>query len=180
MIIKQATQVGNHLIRAKTKSVINIRSKKVKKLIKDLVDSMRYHDLVGMAAPQIGVGLRVFVSEIRKTKIRKGESVSKNMDALRVYINPKIIWKSKKQIWGYEGCGSVGLAKLMGKVKRPQGVVVEATDEKGKRFRLKAANLLARVIQHEMDHLNGVVFTDNANSKTFMSINEYLKKFSKK
>lgn len=140
----------------------------------DLIDSMRHHELVGMAAPQIGKGVRIFVTEIRKTKLRKGESI-KNVDPLRVFVNPRVLSVSKKEAKGWEGCGSVASAGLFGMVRRPTSVTVEALDENGKKFRLKASNLLARVIQHEVDHLNGIVFADKADTKTYMSKNEYLK-----
>lgn len=181
MIVKHATQAGNLVIRSKAKAVStsHFKSKEVQAVIKNLVDSMRHHNLVGMAAPQIGKSLRIFVSEVRPTKLRKGQSV-KNIDKLRVYINPIIVQQSKKSVLGWEGCGSVAFANLFGQVKRPQSLTVEAYDEKGEKFRLEAKGLLARIIQHELDHLNGVLFVDTSNPKTFMSRDEYLKKFAKK
>lgn len=178
MIIKKVTQVGNLVIRTKAKRVPDFASKKIQRVIADLIDSMRYYQLVGMAAPQIGRSLRIFVSEIRETKIRKGQSV-KNTDPLRIYINPKILWHSKKQVSGYEGCGSVASGNLFGTVKRPVKVVVRAQNEKGRTFKLKANHLLARVVQHEYDHLEGIVFTDKADPKSYMSRNEFLAKFRK-
>jgi len=176
---KDTTQVGCKLIRGKAKKVSNVKSKTTQKIIKDLIDSMRHHDLVGMAAPQIGKDARVFVSEIRETKLRKGDSV-KDADKLRIYVNPKLVWSSKDKVSGWEGCGSVAFANLFGKVKRSKQITVQALDENGDEFTINAQKLLARVVQHELDHLNGVVFTDTADPKTFMSQNEYLKKFAKK
>ncbi|MBP6942666.1 MAG: peptide deformylase, partial [Candidatus Buchananbacteria bacterium] len=137
----------------------------------DLIDSMRHHGLVGMAAPQVGKNVRIFVTEIRKTKFRTSEVVN---GELRIYINPTIIAASKKMVSGWEGCGSVASANLFGRVKRSVAVTIEAFDERGDKFQFKATDLLARVIQHEMDHLNGIVFTDTADPKTYMSRNEYL------
>lgn len=178
MIIKNVTQVGNKVIRSRAKEVRDVLSKETKRAIKDLVDSMRHHELVGMAGPQIGAGLRIFVSEIRVTKLRKGQGVS-NADKLRVYVNPKITWQSKEKVAGYEGCGSVVSANLFGMIERPKSVVVEALDENGKPFKLKAENLLARVIQHEFDHIEGKVFTDSTDPATYMSRDEYINKFKK-
>jgi peptide deformylase len=177
-IVKQVTQVGNPLIRTKSKKVTSPQSKEVQKVITDLIDSMHHHQLVGMAAPQIGSNLRIFVSEIRATQLRKGKTV-KDMDGLKVYINPKIISYSKKQVSGYEGCGSIASAGLFAVVKRPESIIVKAKDRNGNDFELRATNLLARVIQHEVDHINGIVFTDKADPKTYMSRNEYLDKFKK-
>lgn len=171
MKTQKTTQVGNPIIRSKAKSVKEINSVKIKKVVSNLVDAMRKHELVGTAAPQIGESLRIFVTEIRKTKVRN----SQDLDALRVFINPKVVGRSKKQVAGWEGCGSVAEAGLFAKVKRPASVEVTAKDEKGEKFTLKADGLLARVIQHEVDHLNGVIFLDKADTKTCMSKNEYLK-----
>lgn len=178
MIIKQATQVGNPIIRTRSKRVRDINSKETRKVVKDLVDSMRHHNLVGMAAPQIGESLRIFVTEIRETKLRKTDKKS-DVDSLRVFINPKLISVSEETKKSWEGCGSVAEAGFFAKVERPKSVVVEAFDEKGSKFRLEAKSLLATVIQHEMDHINGVVFLDKADKKTYMSRNEYLKMQSK-
>ncbi|MFM2423998.1 MAG: hypothetical protein RLZZ70_387 [Candidatus Parcubacteria bacterium] len=171
MIITNLTQVGNPIIRAEAKEVINPKTKAVQKIVTDLVDSMRHYGLVGLAAPQIGKNVRVYVSEIRQTKIRRDITP----DPLRVFINPRILSYSKKMELGWEGCGSVASSDLFAKVKRPSAVVVEATDEHGNQFKLKARGLLARVIQHEQDHLDGIVFTDKADTSTYMSKVEYLK-----
>jgi peptide deformylase len=171
MIIKEIIQIGNTLLSKKAKFVAKINAKETQRVIKNLVDSMRYHDLVGMAASQIGEKLRIFVTEVRKTSYR---NFSK--DILRVYINPKIVWFSKKQVVIYEGCGSVAYAKLFAPVKRPEKIIVEAFDEKGNKFRLKAEGFLSRVIQHEYDHLDGIEFTEKiTDMRKIMSSEEYKK-----
>ncbi len=156
MAIKRISQVGEAVIRAKAKPV-NLKDKiGIKKLIKDLHDSMFATGLVGIAAPQIGIGLQIFVSEVRKTKTRK----PKDLDGFRVFINPKITNKSVKQTILEEGCGSVAHATLFGPVRRPAEVEVRALDEHLKPFTLKAHGLLAKIIQHEYDHLQGAVILD--------------------
>lgn len=175
MIIKNATQVGNPVIRAVSKPVKNTKSKVIKDLVKNLTDSMRHHGLVGMAAPQVGISLRVFVTEIRRTKLRKDQS-KKEADGLRTFINPRITSYSKKQVYGWEGCGSVASSNLFGYVKRSESVNVTALNGNGEKFTLEAKGLLARVIQHEYDHINGKVFVDRLeNMKSLMSRDEYLK-----
>lgn len=172
MIIKKVTQVGNPIIRKKSKKVVSINSLEVKKIIKDLIDSMRDSNLVGMAAPQIGYNLQIFVTEIRTTTLRK----TKELDKLRIFINPKIINESKNKVSGYEGCGSVALSGIFGKVSRPIQITVSAIDENNNKFEYKAKGLLARVIQHEIDHLNGIVFLDKVtDKKSLMSKEEYTK-----
>jgi peptide deformylase len=177
MIIKSVTQVGNPIIRKKSKKVVSVKFPKIKKIIKDLTDSMRHANLVGMAAPQIGQNFRIFVSEIRTTTLRK----TKELDKLRVFINPKIINKSRKTVSGYEGCGSVASAGIFGKVPRSVKVTVTAFDENNKKFVLTTKGLLARVIQHELDHLDGIIFLDKvSDKKSLMSQEEYIKRGKKK
>lgn len=172
MVIKKATQVGNPIIRTKSKAV-SVFSKKNKVVVRNLIDSMRYHGLVGMAAPQIGINKRIFVTEIRKTKFRR----QNDLDVVRIFINPKILNASRKKLFGYEGCGSVAAGGLFGNVKRPQSVIVEAFNDKGKKFKLRASGLLARIIQHENDHLEGKVFLDRlSDMKSVMSREEYLRR----
>jgi len=171
MIIKNIVQIGNPLLSKKSKFVADIDTKETQRVIKNLVDSVRYHDLIGIAASQIGEKLRIFVTEVRKTKYRNVEK-----DILRVYVNPKIVWSSKKQIIIYEGCGSVVYAKLFAPVKRPEKIIIEALDEKGNKFRLKAEGFLSRVIQHEYDHLDGIEFTEKiTDMRKIMSLGEYKK-----
>lgn len=179
MIIKKATQVGNPIIRKKSNKVTDISSKETKKIVRDLIDSMRHHGLVGMAAPQIGVASRLFVTEIREQTSYRGKIKESDVDSLKIYINPKIVSASLKEVSDWEGCGSVACSGLFAKVQRPKEVTVEAFNEKGERFSLEAKGLLARVIQHEMDHINGVVFTDKADRNTYMSREEYIAMFSK-
>jgi len=179
MIIKKTTQVGNKIIRSKAREITNPKTKSVQDVITDLIDSMHHYELVGMSAPQIGKDIRVFVTEIRETKLRKGQT-KKNLDPLRVFINPRIVSSSKVRKSDWEGCGSVASASLFAMVKRPISLEVEAIDRDGSKFRLKTENLLARVIQHEVDHLNGIVFSDKADASTYMSKNEYLKFRAKK
>ncbi|MCL4404963.1 peptide deformylase [Patescibacteria group bacterium] len=170
MLVKKVTQVGNPIIRRKSKSVRDALSKGTQKVVKDLCDSMLPHGLIGMAAPQIGKDLRIFVTKVPKDP-RRG---SEKGDRLRVFINPRVTHRSKKRVYIPEGCGSVGEAGLFAWVRRPETVTVEATGENGRRFKLKAGGLLARVIQHEYDHLEGKVFLDGSfDPKSLMSRNEY-------
>ncbi len=173
MIKENASQVGESVIRKKAIKVKDPKSKETRKVIRDLIDSMQHHTLVGMAAPQIGISLRIFVTEIKETKLRKAHR-NDDVDGLRVFVNPKVIAVSEKTVKGWEGCGSVACASLFAKVERPKEITVEAFDKDAVKFTLTATGLLARVIQHEIDHLNGIVFTDIADRKTFMSREPYL------
>lgn len=174
MVIKDIVQLGNPKIRKISKNLIlkDINSNKIKVLIKNLIDSMRAENLIGISAPQINESLRIFVTEIRQTKNRN----LKEMDTLKIFINPKIIYFSKEKVSGYEGCGSVANSNLFGLVNRSKHIIIQALNEKGEKFELKARGLLARVIQHEYDHLDGILFVDKViNTKSYMSGSEYKK-----
>ncbi len=177
MISKELLQIGNPLLSQKSKRVKGLTSKKTREVVRNLIDSMRYHGLVGMAASQIGEKLRIFVTEIRKTPYRS----PKDIDGLRVYVNPKITVFSKKEVVDYEGCGSVAYTKFFAPVKRPKKITIEAFDDKGTKFKLNADRLLSRVIQHEYDHLNGVEFLEKITDiKKSMSLEEYKKRIASK
>jgi peptide deformylase len=145
----------------------------VKAVIRDLKDTMTKGTLIGIAAPQIGYNYRIFVTQPRKTKYRKLPF----KDKIRVYVNPKITDSSKEQIIIWEGCGCVGIKDMFfGPVKRPKEITVEAFDEKGKRFQIRCNGILARVIQHEQDHLNGIEFIEKVDDyKKLMHETHYTK-----
>ncbi len=177
MIIKDIVQVGNPLLREKSKTISNIKAEATQKVINNLIESMRYHDLVGMAASQIGEKLRVFVTEVRETPYREPEDI----DRLRIYINPRIVWSSKQEVVIYEGCGSVAYGDFFAPVRRPKKITIEAFDDRGCRFSFKVDGLLSRVIQHEHDHLQGVEFTEKiTDMKEIMSSGEYKKRIVNK
>jgi len=168
---KQTIQVGNKVIRQKARRIKFPLSKDNKQIIKDLVDTMRSGVLVGMSAPQIGVSKQIFVTQPRMTKYRDEKG-----DELRVFINPKIIRYSRQKQIGYEGCGSVAESNLFGEVKRSMNIDVEYYSEDGKKQKNTFEGFLARIIQHEIDHLNGIVFVDKLHTtKTLMSGSEYKK-----
>lgn len=172
--IKPAVQVGDPVIRGKAKKVMNIASPETRSVIASLVAHMRHHGLIGMAAPQIGSDLQIFVTEIRKTATRK---TVKETSALQVYINPRILSLSKVETLLYEGCGSLAHGQLFGPVKRPSKVTVQAFDEHGELFILPADGLLAKCIQHEYDHLQGIVCIDKfTDTRKVMCREEYLKR----
>ncbi|MBU0648465.1 peptide deformylase [Patescibacteria group bacterium] len=176
MIINKLRQIGDPVLYKKAEKISSFKGQ-VLTIIENLKDSLREHDLIGLAAPQIGKGVRVFVTEIYETEARKGEET----DELRVYVNPKIVWRSKKEVEMWEGCGSVVDGKLFGPVVRPKEVVVQALNETGKEFELKTDGLLSRVIQHEFDHLEGDIFIKKVvDPERLMEKDEYLNRIVKK
>lgn len=142
-------QVKNKILREKAKEVSlkDIGSEKLKKILNEMAKTLcAAKDGAALAAPQIGVSLRIFI-------------VKKEINPL-IFINPKIIKISKKKQIVNEGCLSVD--GLYGVIKRAEKLTVEALNEKGVKFKRGASGLLAQIIQHEIDHLNGVLFMDNA------------------
>lgn len=169
MAVRKVIKAGDLRLKANNKRVEKINSTEIKKLIKDLVSTMYKADLIGIAAPQIGENHMVFVTHPRSTKARKlGKT-----DKLRIYINPKITYESKDQNLIYEGCGSVS---DFGPVLRPKEIEVQATDENGKKFKLKADGILGRVIQHEFDHLNGIEFIQKVSDYSKIIVQEHYRK----
>ena len=127
----------------------------VKKLVEDMAATMRETSGLGLAANQVGVLQRVFVYD--------------DGTGLGVLINPKIMSASGEQL-GIEGCLSV--PGLQGEVRRAEEVVVKGTDLNGKTVKIKAQGLLARVFQHEMDHLDGTLFIDRAEPDSLYCVTE--------
>lgn len=125
-------------------------------LLPDLVNTMRASECIGFAAPQINEHVNVFITEIRQTQYRTDPNI---IDKLRFFINPEIVYFSSNQNIITEGCASVQKSQLSYQVSRPQEIVVIAFDENGYKFQLTCNGLLARVIQHEYDHLKGKIFT---------------------
>jgi peptide deformylase len=119
----------------------------VRKLIDDMVETMLAAPGVGLAAPQVGQSLRVIVV--------------KTDENLHVLVNPEMVSAEGEQI-GYEGC--LSLPGLVGEVKRFQRVIAKGRNRKGKEIRIRGDGLLARAIQHEIDHLDGILFVDRLTS----------------
>lgn len=172
MAVRDILQIGNPRLKAKNRAIKKFGSPRLKQVVKDLVETMHQNDLIGLAAPQIGENYQILVTAPRETKTRTADQA----DRLRVYINPKIVYSSKEENVIYEGCGSVAHGDLFGPVKRPKQVVIEAYDQNRQKFHLRCDGLLARVIQHEYDHLSGIEFTEKIiDYKKLMNRDFYIK-----
>ncbi len=155
-------QKENKVLRERAEEVPTdeIKSQKVKKVIKEMKKALAsQEDGVAIAAPQIGISLRIFVVSGRALAILQGKD-KKNTKPDTVYINPKITKLSQDKEFMEEGCLSVRW--FYGKVKRSKKAFVEAYDENGGFFKKGASGILAQVFQHEIDHLDGVLFIDKA------------------
>jgi len=144
MAVLEIKKFKEPVLKKKCREVGRI-DKKVKKLIVDMVQTMEKNQGVGLAAPQIGVPERIIIvrADFRTSRIL-------------VLINPKILGKSKEIETAEEGC--LSFPGIFLKIKRAKEIEVEGLDINGKNIRLKARRMLARVFQHEIDHLDGILF----------------------
>ncbi len=151
MSIRKVVKYGEKSLREPSKEVHKV-SQKIKNLVQDLLDTMYKENGVGLAAPQIGENLRIFVIDV---------STDKEPLNPRVFINPKIIKKSGACI-SHEGC--LSFPEAFTDVRRYANVMIKALDTNGRSFILEAkdGSLLARAIQHEFDHLDGILFIDHS------------------
>lgn len=145
---EEIVRYGNKVLVEPTKEVPELNDE-VRELIERMYGIMHEGNGVGLAANQMGVPLRIFVYNVG--------------DGDHALVNPKIVKKSGKQT-GEEGCLSI--PGLQGEVQRANVVTITGIDETGEKVKLTGEGLLARVFQHETDHLDGVLFIDRADSKS--------------
>ena len=145
-MVRDIVVVDDPRLRTKCPKVPRIDDS-TRRLIDDMVDTMRNAPGIGLAAPQVGVLLRVIVCEVE--------------DHLHALVNPEIVRAEGEQV-GDEGCLSI--PGYIGEVKRFERVVVKAKNRAGKDVRVRADGLLARCLQHEIDHIDGILFTDRLTS----------------
>jgi peptide deformylase len=159
--VREVRYLGDPVLREMCREVETIDDD-IRALVDDLLETMYAEDGIGLAAPQIGVPLRVFVYDVREDEISPG-----------VLVNPRIVEATGKQK-EIEGCLSIpGLDEV---VERSGQVVVEGLDRDGEPVRIEATGLLSRCLQHENDHLDGVLFIDRVSP---LKRRMLLKKWSK-
>ena len=151
-----------------------ISSAKMQNILKDMSSALSKESHgVALAAPQIGLSLQIFIIAGFVLARQKNEDYDKNIHKDEVFINPKIVKSSKKTITGDEGCLSVP-GKYSWSVKRPEKVQISYFNELGEMKNRGASGFLARVFQHEIDHLHGKLYTDIAD--TVDEVDENFKK----
>ena len=153
MAIREIVKTPDPVLRRKAHKITTF-DKDLQVLIDDMIETMREAPGVGLAAPQIGVSERLVVIEYGDDE---DENVPKK---LYVLINPEIVETSEEKVEGIEACLSV--PQLVGEVERHEKLVVKALNRQGKPVKIKVEGWMARIFQHEIDHLEGVLFTDRA------------------
>ena len=174
MSILKIARMGHPVLRTRTRAIDRgeIKGTTVQRLIDDMIDTMIEYHGVGLAAPQVHEGIRIFVADLAAKDDDKEE-----VDPV-VLINPEITPVGVDIVEDWEGCLSI--PDVRGRVPRAREVTVRALDRKGGRLEFQAQDFRARVIQHEADHLDGVLFFDRMPSLASLTfLDEYARYWAK-
>ena len=167
MAIREIVTTPAPVLREPAKSLRQV-SPKTRTLIADMIETMRAAPGVGLAAPQIGVSQRIIVVEFAEES--EDPEAPPKPAKLYALVNPEIVRHSRETEIGTEGCLSI--PGFVGEVERAESVTVKALDRHGKPLRIKAKGWLARIFQHEIDHLDGVLYIDRASQVWRLEENE--------
>jgi len=168
MAILKVSRMGHPVLRAKARTVdkLELKNQAVQDFIDSMVDTMFEYSGVGLAAPQVHESLRIFVAMLDADGQGEGDAV--------IFVNPEITVVGDQTLEGWEGCLSI--PDVRGRVPRSQHIRVTALDRHAKRFELDLKDFPARVVQHETDHLDGVLFFDRMKSLDSLT---YLEEYSR-
>ena len=172
MSILKVARMGHPVLRATARPLdkAEIRSAAIQRLIDDMLDTMREYHGVGLAAPQVHEGVRLFVASL-ETGDEDDDREREPPEPIAI-INPEIAVVDPTIVTDWEGCLSV--PDIRGRVPRAREITVRALDRRGGRIELRAHAFPARVIQHETDHLDGVLFFDRmASFESLTFLEEY-------
>jgi len=156
MTVLEIVTLPDKILRQKARPVTNFDDD-LQQLIDDMIETMREAPGVGLAAPQIGQSMRLTVIETLPELDEEGNEIEESRE-LFVIANPEIVWRSRKMVEGIEGCLSI--PGYVGEVERHEEIRVRAQDRHGRNIKIKAKGWTARIFQHEIDHLNGVLYID--------------------
>ena len=157
MALRKIVTLPEAVLRRKAHTVTKV-DKNLQTVIDDMIETMREAPGVGLAAPQIGLSERIIVVEyFEREEDEEKEDAPRKVWAL---LNPEIVKSSEETVLGVEGCLSI--PGLVGEVERHAAIQIKGLNRYGKPTRIKAEGWLARIFQHEIDHLNGVLFPDRA------------------
>jgi len=176
MAILKVARLGHPVLRAKAAPVAKdeIASPRIQQLIDDMFETMHEYAGIGLAAPQVHEGVRVFVAGVRRADVPGVLEADEDMPLMAV-INPEVLPVTKEVVSDWEGCLSI--PDIRGQVPRPDSVRLRGLDRTGRKFELIAHGLPARVIQHETDHLDGIIFFDRMKSLESLAFMEEFRRF---
>jgi len=171
--ILKVARMGHPILRSRARALdkADLRTAVVQKLIDDMIDTMDEYHGVGIAAPQVHEGLRIFVAGLEDP-----DAAAADEPAIVAvpFINPEVVPLGSEQQVDWEGCLSI--PDIRGQVPRHRRVRVRALDREGARVEMELADFAARVVQHEADHLDGVLFFDRMRSfETLTFMDEFSK-----
>jgi len=161
MAILDIVTIPNPILRRKTRPVTQFDAD-LQTLINNMIETMREAPGVGLAAPQVGQPLRLSVIETLPKVDEDGNEIEDSRE-LFVIANPEIVWRSRDELLGVEGCLSI--PGYVGEVSRAEKIRVRAQDRFGRKLRLRLTGWTARIFQHEIDHLNGILYIDKLTAK---------------
>ncbi len=156
MTLIQIETLENPILRARTRPVVNFDNE-LQQLIEDMIETMRDANGVGLAGPQVNRPLRLTVVETLPEHDDDGDEIEGSRQ-LFILVNPKITWRSSGMVDGVEGCLSI--PGWVGEVSRHESIRVRAQDRHGKKISIRLKEWSARIVQHEVDHLDGVLYID--------------------
>ena len=174
MSILEIVTLPAPILRQKTRPVTDF-GPELQELIDNMIETMRSANGVGLATPQIGRSLRMAIIEDLPKEDEEGHEIPDSRD-LYVIVNPDIVWESRTVVDGIEGCLSI--PGYLGEVERAESIRVRGQDRHGNKIRLRLKEWTARIFQHEIDHLNGVLFIDKlTDEENFWTEEAYYKRF---
>ncbi len=174
-------QYGDPILRAKGKHIEKIDNR-IRELAQNMIETMHAANGVGLAAPQVGESLQLTVLDVSQVEDRpstmklNGENTDPQSAMPLVLINPEINLGSETEM-GTEGC--LSFPEITGEIERAKSVTVRAQNLDGEAIEIEATGFLARAIQHEVDHLNGILFIDRMSSAAKTSLSSKLKRLQK-
>jgi peptide deformylase len=180
-MIVQILEYGDPILRAKGKPIENIDDR-IRELASDMIETMHAANGVGLAAQQIGEALQLTVLDVSLVEDRPstlkldGKDVDPKTAMPLVLINPEIELRGMTEV-GIEGC--LSFPEITGDIERARSVIVRAQTLEGRTIEIEASGFLARAIQHEGDHLNGILFIDRMNSAAKAALSSRLKRLQK-
>jgi peptide deformylase len=180
-VILQILEYGDPILRAKGKPIENIDDR-IRELAANMIETMHAANGVGLAAQQIGETLQLTVLDVSLVEDRPstlkldGKDVDPKAAMPLVLINPEIELRGANEV-GVEGC--LSFPEITGDIDRAKSVIVRAQTLEGRTIEIEASGFLARAIQHEADHLNGILFIDRMNSAAKAALSSRLKRLQK-
>jgi len=156
MAVRQVVTPPHPILRQRARPVTHFGIE-LQQLIDDMIETMHTAQGTGLAANQVAVPAQIIIVEM--PLIESDAEPPPHADELFALVNPRIAWHSRDRVEGVEGC--LSLPGIAGRVERYQQVRIQAQDRRGKKFRMRFKGWMARIFQHEIDHLRGVLFTDH-------------------